>query len=321
MGHTPEKEGTGVSSGVNFAIPIDTVVRTVPYLIVYGTSYRDSQAQICLEATPNLYFGKPSPQSVFKIWVSHHGDLTSHNQAFKLRFEIARCDDMVHTRCIPIQDMPLSQNPHLCLLSHHLYRQAQVPTSHLQVVPSDTSFDYEFAILQSKLQQILSSHAIEPNKTWGTLEKWVLELELKDGRQVVVPIEIKSQLIESALVSDVDVGQRRELINPGNRLQIIKSNSEWDTVLVVVEDVDSDCPSEVAVDLADSFVCQHSLEPLSVTPLAMSSSMEAPVIRDRSDRVEDDSPQMSQGHSESEATPRKKKSASLRIHDYDLEIK
>ena len=33
--------GTGVSSGVNFAIPIDTVVRTVPYLIVYGTSYKD----------------------------------------------------------------------------------------------------------------------------------------------------------------------------------------------------------------------------------------------------------------------------------------
>ncbi|XP_058097744.1 protease Do-like 5, chloroplastic isoform X2 [Magnolia sinica] len=30
--------GTGASSGVNFAIPIDTVVRTVPYLIVYGTS-------------------------------------------------------------------------------------------------------------------------------------------------------------------------------------------------------------------------------------------------------------------------------------------
>ncbi|KAL4627595.1 hypothetical protein ACB092_05G176800 [Castanea dentata] len=35
------RKGTGVSSGVNFAIPIETVVRTVPYLIVYGTSYRD----------------------------------------------------------------------------------------------------------------------------------------------------------------------------------------------------------------------------------------------------------------------------------------
>ncbi|XP_027332028.1 protease Do-like 5, chloroplastic isoform X2 [Abrus precatorius] len=31
--------GTGVSSGVNFAVPIDTVIRTVPYLIVYGTPY------------------------------------------------------------------------------------------------------------------------------------------------------------------------------------------------------------------------------------------------------------------------------------------
>ncbi|CAO2823395.1 unnamed protein product [Amaranthus hypochondriacus] len=34
-------KGTGMSSGVNFAIPIDTVVRTVPALIVYGTPYSD----------------------------------------------------------------------------------------------------------------------------------------------------------------------------------------------------------------------------------------------------------------------------------------
>ena len=33
------------------------------------------------------YFGKPSPQSVFIIWVSYHGELTRHDQAFKLRFE------------------------------------------------------------------------------------------------------------------------------------------------------------------------------------------------------------------------------------------
>ncbi|XP_047251780.1 protease Do-like 5, chloroplastic isoform X6 [Capsicum annuum] len=33
--------GSGMSSGVNFAIPIDTVVRTIPYLIVYGTTYKD----------------------------------------------------------------------------------------------------------------------------------------------------------------------------------------------------------------------------------------------------------------------------------------
>ena len=58
----------------------------------------------------------------------------------------------------------------------------------------------------AKLQQILSLHAIEPSKTWGTSEKWVLEL--KDGRQVVVPIEIKSPLIDSALVSNVDVEQK-----------------------------------------------------------------------------------------------------------------
>ncbi|XP_051124886.1 protease Do-like 5, chloroplastic [Andrographis paniculata] len=33
------RKGSGMSSGVNFAIPIDTVVRAVPYLIVYGTPY------------------------------------------------------------------------------------------------------------------------------------------------------------------------------------------------------------------------------------------------------------------------------------------
>ncbi|KAK4491575.1 hypothetical protein RD792_002327, partial [Penstemon davidsonii] len=35
------RKGTGISSGVNFAIPIDTAVRIVPYLIVYGTPYSD----------------------------------------------------------------------------------------------------------------------------------------------------------------------------------------------------------------------------------------------------------------------------------------
>ncbi|XP_022848612.1 protease Do-like 5, chloroplastic [Olea europaea var. sylvestris] len=35
------RKGTGMSSGVNFAIPIDTVVRIIPYLIVYGTPYTD----------------------------------------------------------------------------------------------------------------------------------------------------------------------------------------------------------------------------------------------------------------------------------------
>jgi len=32
------RKGSGISSGVNFAIPIDTVVQSVPNLIVYGTS-------------------------------------------------------------------------------------------------------------------------------------------------------------------------------------------------------------------------------------------------------------------------------------------
>ncbi|GFP81166.1 protease Do-like 5 chloroplastic [Phtheirospermum japonicum] len=35
------RRGSGTSSGVNFAIPIDTVVRIAPYLIVYGTPYTD----------------------------------------------------------------------------------------------------------------------------------------------------------------------------------------------------------------------------------------------------------------------------------------
>ncbi|CAL5183721.1 unnamed protein product [Lathyrus oleraceus] len=33
------RKGSGASSGVNFAIPIDSVIRSVPYLIVYGTPY------------------------------------------------------------------------------------------------------------------------------------------------------------------------------------------------------------------------------------------------------------------------------------------
>ena len=57
----------------------------------------------------------------------------------------------------------------------------------------------------------------------------------------MVPIEIKCQLIDSALVPSVDV-QQKELISLGNRLQIIQSNSEWDTVLV--EDIVSDCSLE-----------------------------------------------------------------------------
>ncbi|KAL4393765.1 hypothetical protein HN51_021721 [Arachis hypogaea] len=33
------RKGSEMSSSVNFAISIDTVLRTVPYLIVYGTPY------------------------------------------------------------------------------------------------------------------------------------------------------------------------------------------------------------------------------------------------------------------------------------------
>ena len=61
----------------------------------------------------------------------------------------------------------------------------------------------------------------------------------------MVPIEIKSQLIDSALDPSVDVEQK-ELISLGNRLQIIQSNSEWDTVLV--EDIVSNCSLEDAGD-------------------------------------------------------------------------
>ncbi|CAM8987988.1 unnamed protein product [Rhodiola kirilowii] len=35
------RKGSGMSSGINFAIPIDSVVRTIPYLIIYGTPYSD----------------------------------------------------------------------------------------------------------------------------------------------------------------------------------------------------------------------------------------------------------------------------------------
>ncbi|XXG74758.1 hypothetical protein AAC387_Pa07g3393 [Persea americana] len=45
------RKGTGVSSGVNFAIPIDTVVKTIPYLIVYGTSVSNRTATLCWNVT------------------------------------------------------------------------------------------------------------------------------------------------------------------------------------------------------------------------------------------------------------------------------
>ncbi|KAL8460952.1 hypothetical protein ACS0TY_032451 [Phlomoides rotata] len=35
------RKGSGISSGVNFAIPIDTAIRVIPYLIMYGTPYTD----------------------------------------------------------------------------------------------------------------------------------------------------------------------------------------------------------------------------------------------------------------------------------------
>ena len=108
-------------------------------------------------------------------------------------------------------------------------------------MPSDTSFDGKFAVLLS-----YSRLCPRTSKTWGSSKKWVFEL--RDERQVVVSIEIKSQLIDSAIVSDVDVEQK-EIINLGNRLQIIQSNSEWDTVLV--EDVDSNFSSEDVGDLVD----------------------------------------------------------------------
>ncbi|XP_062202930.1 protease Do-like 5, chloroplastic isoform X1 [Phragmites australis] len=40
------RKGSGISSGVNFAIPIDTVVQSVPNLIVYGTSVSN---RVCLD--------------------------------------------------------------------------------------------------------------------------------------------------------------------------------------------------------------------------------------------------------------------------------
>lgn len=37
--------GSGTSSGVNFAVPIDTVTKVVPQIIVYGTVSRALEAK------------------------------------------------------------------------------------------------------------------------------------------------------------------------------------------------------------------------------------------------------------------------------------
>ncbi|KAL4349056.1 hypothetical protein AHAS_Ahas10G0003800 [Arachis hypogaea] len=55
------RKGSGMSSGVNFAIPIDTVLRTVPYLIVYGTPYS------VLSAHGSIARLMPLPSEVFGL--------------------------------------------------------------------------------------------------------------------------------------------------------------------------------------------------------------------------------------------------------------
>ena len=117
----------------------------------------------------------------------------------------------------PQPDWPDS-NPTRPFCHVYLYRQAQVPTSQFRVV---LTWCLSIPVLTTNLQFFKVSYSRlcpRTSKTGGTSKKWVLEL--KDERQVVVPIKIKSQLIDSALVSDVDVEQK-EIINPGNRLQII----------------------------------------------------------------------------------------------------
>uniref|UniRef100_A0A803QEL1 Reverse transcriptase domain-containing protein n=1 Tax=Cannabis sativa TaxID=3483 RepID=A0A803QEL1_CANSA len=71
------RKGTGVSSGVNFAIPVDTVVRTVPYLIVYGTPY--SNRAICYyfsKTILNFCYGEEAKVLGFSI---NHIDVNIHS--------------------------------------------------------------------------------------------------------------------------------------------------------------------------------------------------------------------------------------------------
>ena len=75
---------------------------------------------------PKPYFGKPSPQSMFKIWVSYHGDLTDHNQAFKLRLDVMVLSSVVSASLWANKPVSAETHPDGAHLAHFDSRYATI---------------------------------------------------------------------------------------------------------------------------------------------------------------------------------------------------
>ena len=70
--------------------------------------------------------------------------------------------------------------------------QVSLPTSTDKVVSEPNPImDVNSELVHQQIKQFLSDRAVDKNKSWGSLNKWVLELS--DGKREVVLTEIKRQ--------------------------------------------------------------------------------------------------------------------------------
>ncbi|KAF3976826.1 hypothetical protein CMV_000002 [Castanea mollissima] len=79
------------------------------------------------------------------------------------------------------------ENSHADLVSSP---QISAPTC-INMVVSESNSDVDSALVQQQIKQLLFDNAVDLNKSRGFSDKWVLLLELGDGRRVVVPMEIE----------------------------------------------------------------------------------------------------------------------------------
>ena len=125
--------------------------------------------------------------------------------------------------------------------------------------------------LQRNIQQIIHQHTDDVIKKWWNLEQWVLEL--RDGKRVVVPIQIS--LPPGDDVVGVDDSNQLAIVS-GKVLESKEINSESEKGIdVIVEDWSSDFCSEDASQFTDSS------PPLNVDPLAFSLPFGATDISDQ----------------------------------------
>lgn len=70
------------------------------------------------------------------------------------------------------------------------------------VLEPDSNTADDLTEFQRQIQKLLFDHAVNTSRSWGASNKWILEL--RDGRRVVVPIEIGTQRADFSrvLVSD-----------------------------------------------------------------------------------------------------------------------